>query len=41
MSYLEEIIASDKADVVSIGNCAKVATITSAVYQGYHVLLDI
>lgn len=27
--------------VVSIGDCAKVATITNAVYQGYHAALDI
>ena len=27
--------------VVSIGDCAKVATITQAVYQGYHAALDI
>lgn len=27
--------------VISIGDCAKVATITNAVYQGYHAALDI
>lgn len=27
--------------VVSIGDCAKVSTITNAVYQGYHAALDI
>lgn len=27
--------------VCTIGDCAKVATITNAVYQGYHAALDI
>ena len=27
--------------VASIGDCAKVSTITNAVYQGYHAALDI
>lgn len=36
-----EALCDSAPYVVSIGDCAKVATITNAVYQGYHAALDI
>ncbi|MDE7429047.1 MAG: NAD(P)/FAD-dependent oxidoreductase, partial [Lachnospiraceae bacterium] len=36
-----EALRNSAPYVVSIGDCAKVATITNAVYQGYHAALDI